>query len=419
LSDEDDMSFSGSLSTAETNLGGLEHRLRTLGAQQRSAEDALIVELARRLAPPRSSPHPQAVSEPGPRGAKPMQPLEMTMLRPSIDQAPDGPSETATVGVEAKQASDFDDSYSHDRYKAQLAAGWTLKASALALGSMVMIGALFDLAMAPPGGRSLPGAFAPAASISGGTPVAATVNTQIASALTAAPPPMPSPFPDPKAVPSIPLRPDGTPIATWAPSATEAGTAAQTSGAAKPAAKPPPKAGKSTARVVVATADTSAPAAAAETPVRLVAPAKPEKATSAASEAPQAAAQAPAAPPALRAPAQQPANPLAHAFGDLVGALAAPAASAKQPVHPTPAAASGGWAVQLAAPKSETEARTDAERLNAKYASALDGATIGVHEAQADGATVYRLRVIGLSKADAATLCRRVKRDGGHCFIVR
>ena len=32
---------------------------------------------------------------------------------------------------------------------------------------------------------------------------------------------------------------------------------------------------------------------------------------------------------------------------------------------------SSGWAVQLAASKSETEAKSDAARLNAKYASAL------------------------------------------------
>ena len=29
------------------------------------------------------------------------------------------------------------------------------------------------------------------------------------------------------------------------------------------------------------------------------------------------------------------------------------------------------------------------------------------------------LRIVGLSKADAAALCERLKGDGGSCFIVR
>jgi hypothetical protein len=32
---------------------------------------------------------------------------------------------------------------------------------------------------------------------------------------------------------------------------------------------------------------------------------------------------------------------------------------------------------------------------------------------------VYRLQVVGLSRDEAATLCSRVKGDGGSCSIVR
>ena len=113
-------------------------------------------------------------------------------------------------------------------------------------------------------------------------------------------------------------------------------------------------------------------------------------------------------------------NPLLHAFGSLVGASAAPnmpAAPTHHPVDPTAATASTGWAVQLAAPKSEAEANSDASRLNAKYASALNGSTIGVHKAVVNGDTIYRLRVVGLSKANSAALCARLKGDGGQCFI--
>ena len=86
-------------------------------------------------------------------------------------------------------------------------------------------------------------------------------------------------------------------------------------------------------------------------------------------------------------------------------------------IRPPPAPT--GWAVQLAASKSEDEAKNDLKRLNARYASALNGSTVRLHKARVGGETVYRLRVFGLSKADAATLCERLKGGGGSCFIVR
>ena len=58
-------------------------------------------------------------------------------------------------------------------------------------------------------------------------------------------------------------------------------------------------------------------------------------------------------------------------------------------------------------------------KLNEKYASALGGAAIGVHKADVNGDTIYRVRVTGLSKADAAALCARIKGDGGQCFIAK
>jgi hypothetical protein len=213
--------------------------------------------------------------------------------------------------------------------------------------------------------------------------------------------------------------------------AKDSGEAAQAIDAASPPAKPAPKAasetagvaqpltpnldlpakpsGKSSARVVVARTDPTAPSVAMETPsrpVQLGTPVKSEKAARVSPKAPQAT-EPQAGLPASHAFAQQSVNPLAralaHVFGELVGAMGVPA----------------GWAVQLAAPKSETEANSDVARLNAKYASVLNGAAIGVHKAQVNGATVYRLRVVGLSKADAAALCGRVKGGGGDCFIAK
>jgi len=73
--------------------------------------------------------------------------------------------------------------------------------------------------------------------------------------------------------------------------------------------------------------------------------------------------------------------------------------------------------MQFATEKSEAEAKIKVARLNARYAAALNGATIGVQKTLVNGETIYALRVTGLSKADAAALCDRLK--GRDCFIVR
>jgi hypothetical protein len=106
-------------------------------------------------------------------------------------------------------------------------------------------------------------------------------------------------------------------------------------------------------------------------------------------------------------------NRVLHTIGGLIGARNPPVAQSDS--VPAPA----GWAVQLAAPRSETEAKGDVRRLSAQHASTLKGSKIGVHKAVVDGVTVYRLRVVDLSKADASALCERLKDDGGNCFLAR
>ena len=85
----------------------------------------------------------------------------------------------------------------------------------------------------------------------------------------------------------------------------------------------------------------------------------------------------------------------------------------------TAATTSGGWSVQLAAPKSEAEAKSTATKLTSKYSAELNGSAIGVHKAEVNGETIYRLRVSGLTKADAAAMCARLKGEGGQCFIAK
>ena len=287
-------------------------------------------------------------------------------------------------------------------------------------------------------GSATAGPAQPTIGASGGTPMPAPVSTPGTGLPTAAPPPTASQFPDLNAERTLSLRPDGMSMATATPSATASGEAARTSGVSRPRAKPAPKAAIETAeigerstpkldlrtrpfagppaRVVAANIDTAAPIPTQETSSQLVhlgAPVNSEKAANAL-KPPQTAAtpQAPLAP-------GQPVNPLVRALGDSIGALTARTGGAQRPVDQIATTPSGGWAVQLAAPKSESEAQSDVVQLNAKYASALSGATITVHEAQIYGATFYRVRVQGQSKIDAAALCERLKRDGGDCFIAK
>jgi hypothetical protein len=214
---------------------------------------------------------------------------------------------------------------------------------------------------------------------------------------------------------TISLRPDGTPITAppliqqaageakvaaapteppskpaEAPAAVEPAAVAQSS---TPKVELPTKLSppKSAARVVVGKTDTTAPEAAAEAPGAPThdgAPAKPEKA---------------------------PKKPRAAQVADTAETTGAIAPA----VDATAATTSGGWSVQLAAPKSEAEAKSDVARLSSKYSAELNGSPIGVHKAEVKGETIYRLRVSGLTKADAAAMCARLKGEGGQCFIAK
>ncbi len=149
------------------------------------------------------------------------------------------------------------------------------------------------------------------------------------------------------------MRPDGTPIPSPTLASADASEAAAASAveAPKPPAKPAPKAttaaaaaqpstprldlptklsGKSSARVAVAKTDTTAPSSIAEAanePLQLGPTQKPEKAAKASKTQVASAEATPSAPP-----------------------LTADAAAATK---------SAGWSVQLAAPRSEAEAKSE------------------------------------------------------------
>jgi hypothetical protein len=218
---------------------------------------------------------------------------------------------------------------------------------------------------------------------------------------------------DSSAVGSQSFQPSSSQSPDLGPARTAPSTSGATVGVRRSSPKPDmstKRPGKITNRVLAEKAETTAPSAAQDTQSESLAkPARSEEANAPTGAQP---AVQPAASPEA---AKHPPNSLLQAIGDLFGARASPA---QQPIDSTPTG-STGWAVQLAASKSEDEAKNDLQRLNARYASALNGSIVRLHKARVSGETVYRLRVVGLSKADAATLCDRLKGDGGSCFIVR
>lgn len=79
----------------------------------------------------------------------------------------------------------------------------------------------------------------------------------------------------------------------------------------------------------------------------------------------------------------------------------------------------GGYAIQLASRPTESDARTASGQLKTKYGSAIGGRSPSVVSGEANGQTVYRVRVNGFSQADAVAACTKVKAAGGGCFVTK
>src|SRR5262249_46666909 len=78
------------------------------------------------------------------------------------------------------------------------------------------------------------------------------------------------------------------------------------------------------------------------------------------------------------------------------------------------------FAVQLAAPASEQEARALQARLMQKFGTELAGVPPTIRKAEVGGKTDHRVRVSGLSSRDQATaLCQKLHDSGGDCFVAK
>ena len=85
-----------------------------------------------------------------------------------------------------------------------------------------------------------------------------------------------------------------------------------------------------------------------------------------------------------------------------------------------PQASPASFAVQLAAPGTEQEARETQVRLMKKFAAELAGFHTSIHKAAVGGKPVYRVRVPGFASRDEAiALCQKVQGGGGNCFVAR
>jgi cell division septation protein DedD len=90
---------------------------------------------------------------------------------------------------------------------------------------------------------------------------------------------------------------------------------------------------------------------------------------------------------------------------------------AAAPAADAPAAAGGGFVVQLAAPGSENEARSVFSSLQRRFPDELGGQRPQIRKAEVNGREVFRLRVGPMSRESATDLCTRLKGRGGQCFV--
>jgi hypothetical protein len=239
-----------------------------------------------------------------------------------------------------------------------------------------------------------------------GGPKDGSVSTAAAQGAAAVPVPQPpsatasmtnTGVPEPKRVKTVSVRPDGSLIVAGASSAPAADPiAALAAGRSAPSvsggdsAMPKSATPKSTARVATTPkVEAVAPVAGDQSPATTPLPVKAKVAT------------APKPKPVKVASAEDNSN-----------------ASDASPVA-TASTSGGGFAVQLAAPATEQEARSASSRLGVKFADSLGGHRPSVVKAEVGDKSIYRVRVSSLSRDEAVSLCEKVKAKGGACFVAK
>jgi len=127
-------------------------------------------------------------------------------------------------------------------------------------------------------------------------------------------------------------------------------------------------------------------------------------------------------PPAMKQALVPPSGPATGAPRQLGLATASPPAAAKPLAAvpaPAPAAATGGYVLQIGAYKSQGDAEAAWKAYKARHAALLAGYSENVQQVDlGEKGTWYRLRVGGMGDREVAlALCDRLKADGGACIL--
>jgi len=85
---------------------------------------------------------------------------------------------------------------------------------------------------------------------------------------------------------------------------------------------------------------------------------------------------------------------------------------------PAPSAVSGGIGVQVGAYSSRAAAETGWSQLTGRI-DALQGHSHRIIQGTADSGTIYRLQAVAGSAAEADSLCRSIRSEGGDCQVKR
>jgi hypothetical protein len=228
---------------------------------------------------------------------------------------------------------------------------------------------------------------------------------------------------EPKKVRTVLVRPDGTVIDGSEPTRPPAMSAPQSvmpsspvpTQTLPPAAAAPPVMGAPPPAIVPVSSAAPAPMPSAVEASPQPAPAgtplpprRPAASAVAAAEPAPAVARPTPAPPVLA-----PAVSAAPAAQPVAAQQASPAP------QQTASVGTGDFAVQLAAPPTEQEARSLATRLTQRFGEALAGQEPDIIRAEVNGKTLYRVRVTGLDRESANTMCNRIKSAQGSCFVAK
>ncbi len=149
------------------------------------------------------------------------------------------------------------------------------------------------------------------------------------------------------------------------------------------------------------------------------APPRPRTPAPAPVAVPRSPAPPPAAVPAPRASSPPPAQAAPQAAPIVAAPKPIPPPSAA-PSNATPSGGSGGFRIQLASLRSETEAQTEWKRIAGRYPGVVGGLSMHISKADlGEKGIFYRVQGGGVDEARAKTICAQLNAQKVGCVVVR